>query len=317
MSDPFPACCDSPDEDHTRVCVHVFNEWQELKEKTTLPYHFRFAAGNPKYELVCEDCGNAGSAATRSLCYDCCDTVISKKALRRADMGPKVVDKEVGLRAEVHPLTFKADIQAVASVSVGGGWFAVTSDHRVISFNSEDSKFRVVAKLHDVFPTENALGILSDRSGSMVVVFEESKSKAVVLDTERGRVLLSLNRGDYCTQNCQYPLAFFERDGRTLLVHATDWNRVDISDPRTGELLTPRHPHQHQDGKAPPHYLDDFHCGLTVSPKGQWIISQGPMDHQQWLGLASLGQCALLGYQALVRRKRLGVRGWAFHYFAV
>lgn len=275
MSDPPPACCDSPDEPHTRVCPHLFNQWMELKAKVTLPYHFRFAAGSPKYELVCEDCGTSGSVATRSLCHDCCDTVIMNTTHRRADISPQIIDKSVGLMAEVRPLTLKADIQAVASAQAGGGWFAVTSDHRVIRFNNEDTQFSTVANLHEVFPSEKALGILSDRPGSMVVVFEESGSKAVVLDTERGSVLMSLDRGDYHTEHCKYSLAFFEQHGRTLLVHATDWNRVDISDPRKAELLTPRHPHRYEDGKAPPHYLDYFHCGLAVSPNGQWITSNG------------------------------------------
>lgn len=279
MSDSSPACCDSPDEPHTRVCLHLFNKWLELKAKVTLPYHFRFAAGSRKYELICEDCANSGRAATRSLCHDCCDTVIMNTTHRRADIRPKVIDKSVGLMTEVRPLTLKADLQAVSSAHAGGAWFAVTSDLRVISFHSEDSQFRPVANLQDVLPSGTARGILSDRTGSMVVVFEESGSKAVVLDTERGSVLMSLDRGDYHTEHCKYPVAFFERGGRTLLVHATDWNRVDVSDPRSAELLTSRHPHQYQDGQQPPHYLDYFHCSLAVSPNGKWITSNGWVWH--------------------------------------
>lgn len=273
------ACCDSPEEPHTPVCVHLFTEWLELKSKGRFPFHFRFAAGHPNYELVCEECGASGSATAQSFCHDCCDAVIITEGRRRADICPDVVDKSVGLRAELRPLAIKADIASVSAPDVGEAWFAVTSDLRVIRFRSEDSQVTQVANLHGLLPSDGPLGILSDRLGSMVVIFEECGSKGVVLEVEKGRLLMSLDRGNYHTEQCKYPLAFFERGERTLLVHATEWNRLDVSDPRTGELLTSR-PSPRYDGKQrPPHYLDYFHCGLAVSPDAKWITSNGWVWH--------------------------------------
>ncbi len=99
---------------------------------------------------------------------------------------------------------------------------------------------------------------------------------------QRGRVFqghraaMELDRDEYCADCSVFPAAFFERGGRTLFVHGTDWNRLDVSDPATGELLTPRGPTSYAKGEPQPeHYLDYFHAGLHVSPDGRWIAEDG------------------------------------------
>jgi hypothetical protein len=50
-----------------------------------------------------------------------------------------------------------------------------------------------------------------------------------------------------------------------------------MSAPDTGELLTSRTIEKYREGdrRLPPHYLDYFHCGLTVSPDDRWIVDDG------------------------------------------
>ncbi len=102
----------------------------------------------------------------------------------------------------------------------------------------------------------------------------------LIVDLETGRATMLLDRGDYHEDVSHFSIAFFSSDGRTLLVHATGWNRLDISDPATGELLTPRGPTSYiEDEPRPAHYLDYFHCQLTVSPDHQWIVDNGWVWH--------------------------------------
>ena len=90
------------------------------------------------------------------------------------------------------------------------------------------------------------------------------------------RKTMDLDRGDYRPETCVFPVAFVVHNGRTLLVHGTDWNRLDVSDPGTGALLTERGPTVCTDiDDVPPHYLDYFHAGLSVSPNGRWIADDG------------------------------------------
>jgi len=101
-----------------------------------------------------------------------------------------------------------------------------------------------------------------------------------VVGAQSGRVLMSLDRGDYHEDVSAFPVAFVRHAGRTVVVHATDWNRLDASDPATGECLTAREPTSYRTGEPrPPHYLDYFHGGLTVSPGGTRIADNGWIWH--------------------------------------
>lgn len=67
---------------------------------------------------------------------------------------------------------------------------------------------------------------------------------------------------------------------RELAIHRTAWNRLDISDPATGELVTDRRPTSYKAGEErPPHYLDYFHGALHVSPSGFHVLDDGWVWH--------------------------------------
>lgn len=87
-------------------------------------------------------------------------------------------------------------------------------------------------------------------------------------------------RKNYHEDSCNYSIAFFEKNNRTLLIHATNWNRLDVSDAETGQLLTERVPTPYKQGEPrPEHSLDYFHCGLLVSPDSQWVADNGWIWH--------------------------------------
>ena len=86
-----------------------------------------------------------------------------------------------------------------------------------------------------------------------------------------------------------------EWDLLAIVIHRTDWNRLDISDAATGELLSGRERTRYGQGEPrPSHYLDYFHGGLLLSPGGRWIADDGWVWHpvgvptvwdaQAWLG---------------------------------
>jgi hypothetical protein len=81
---------------------------------------------------------------------------------------------------------------------------------------------------------------------------------------------MTLDRGELPTEETQFPVAFVQNSGRTLLAHATAANRIDISDPRSGALCTLR------DHGARP--LDYVHGQLVPSPNSDWMADSG------WVG---------------------------------
>lgn len=123
---------------------------------------------------------------------------------------------------------------------------------------------------------EQPVGLSVSADGSLAAVVNTYGQHGVVIDLQTGLETMRLERDSYHSNISAFPVAFFEEDGRLLLVHGTGWNRLDVSDPKTGESLTGRVSPAYVSGKPlPEHYLDYFHCGLTVSPNQEWVVDNG------------------------------------------
>ncbi len=155
-------------------------------------------------------------------------------------------------------------------------WVALTASGSLVSV---DLAQRVTTSLAQLPPEsvnlEEDVSLHLARDGSMAAVVNTYKQQGVVIDLATGQATMRLQRGDYLRGNSVFSVAFFELDGRLLLAHATGWNRLDVADPRTGQILTQRDYPAHSREKPPEHYLDYFHCGLAVSPNGEWIADNG------------------------------------------
>jgi len=106
--------------------------------------------------------------------------------------------------------------------------------------------------------------------GTMAVVYERGGTKGLVL--QHGEHVREIDRSYYCANSYAYPVCFWSRGGRHLLVHCPDeYNRLEIEDALTGERLTPR-----AEGVEPE---DFFHSRLEVSPGGARLLSAGWVWH--------------------------------------
>lgn len=70
----------------------------------------------------------------------------------------------------------------------------------------------------------------------------ENKSicEGSIIYLQSGLEVLNLNAGDYHMQENPFPVCFVKHQGKNAVVHATDWNRLDITDLETGEIITDR-----------------------------------------------------------------------------
>ncbi|MER5890249.1 hypothetical protein ABT160_41020 [Streptomyces sp. NPDC001941] len=197
-----------------------------------------------------------------------------------------------------HQLDLRIDaVRAVVPVVEGDGerWILATDD-ALVELDTATGSARRITGLADVLPEalpgaedepESAweavfgteagdLVLAADRAGRYVAVAPAGGRYGVVVETATGAVAMELDRGDYHEDVCRFPLAFAEVSGRTVLLHATDWNRMDCSDPATGACLTERGTPEYSEESGPgAHYLDYFFCGLTVSPGGRRVVSDG------------------------------------------
>ena len=92
---------------------------------------------------------------------------------------------------------------------------------------------------------------------------------------------IELKRDGYHSDVSVYPLAFTEIHGRTLLIHGTKWNRLDLIDVSTGENLSerPSPSYNSETTTRDEHYLEYFHGQLHVSPDGKRVAETGWIWH--------------------------------------
>ncbi|MEZ4446946.1 MAG: hypothetical protein R3B72_48145 [Polyangiaceae bacterium] len=118
------------------------------------------------------------------------------------------------------------------------------------------------------------------RDGRSAAVVNDYGRQGQVIDLRHGRVTMQLDGGDYHPDTVPFSAAFVDVGGRSLLAHRTSWNRLDLSDPRDGALLTARGPTSYRRGEErPEHYLDYFHGALRVSPSHRRIADDGWVWH--------------------------------------
>ncbi|MGH3242542.1 MAG: hypothetical protein ACRDNL_19350 [Spirillospora sp.] len=164
----------------------------------------------------------------------------------------------------------------------GAGWLVLTADMRVARFDADGGAFEPLASAevpdepdHEPWAGHELRRRLhGSADGRFAAVVNDYGRYGAVIDLRTGRQTLALDGGDYRPSTVPFSVAFTEHRGRTVVVHRTAWNRLDVSDAATGELLTER-----TIGRESGHDLDYFHGRLHVSPDGEWIADDGWVWH--------------------------------------
>lgn len=164
----------------------------------------------------------------------------------------------------------------------------VTSDGALHSINLEkgESSHLCTVKLPDCPPCDDGdfFGPATYRlhatlDGRYAAIVVDKGRKGVVVETLSGKVTMHLDGGDYYEETVPFSACFVRFEGRNVLVHRTAWNRLDTSDPATGELLTKREIAPYETASPPEHYLDYFHGQILPSADGSRIFDDGWVWH--------------------------------------
>ncbi len=275
--------CGHDDSSGTGVCPHVRAGAAHLQ---------RFTGVGIEHELVCKAC--LADTAIERVCRACHDKASEDTDHHGFAGTPGIAVENSSLRFE-HLAAITPRVAVLRDLRPLSGadrdrWIGLTANRELVELDLDHDEVRRLATLpEELFqiadrpnlatdvPREAVLTLHVSRDGRLAAVVQQDHGLAgLVIDLETGTALMPLLRDDYCAEHCVHPFAFVEHAGRTLIVHGTDWNRLDVFDPRTRELLTPRGPHSYsRDEERPPHYLDYFHCGLTVSPDQRRIVDNG------------------------------------------
>jgi hypothetical protein len=266
-----------------RICAH-------LDRDTDWDYAQYFTGAGIEYGLVCMRCCREPEAIETNL-----REVTPERFAQIEEIGywerdrggilgrPQILERPTGLtfRHEetrlAHALPGEiADLRPIPASS-RSEWLALSPDGVLHRFDLGTGSAGRPINAFDPGPMlEPEWRLHVSAVGDMAAVVEAAGRYGVVLDLEAGRPTMRLDRGEYRFEHSDFPAAFFEVDGALRLVHGTDWNRLDVSDPRTGRLLTGRSLGPPREGeRLPEHYLDYFHGGLAASPDGEWIADNG------------------------------------------
>ncbi|MFD7645856.1 hypothetical protein ACFV4P_35045 [Kitasatospora sp. NPDC059795] len=159
----------------------------------------------------------------------------------------------------------------------GSAWLVLSGDGRLARWTPATGEVRDVARYREERPASEdgggvRLRLHVSRCGRWAAVVQDRGRYGAVVDLAAGAPVLELDGGDYCCETVPFALAFAEHGGRPVVVHRTDWNRLDVTDLVSGEVLTAR---GGPDGEGAEYDVDYFHGALALSPDGTRVYDGG------------------------------------------
>lgn len=115
-----------------------------------------------------------------------------------------------------------------------------------------------------------------DTDERFAAVVADFGTAGVVVDLPTGDTVMRLDAGDYCVETVPASVAFVQHPSHgTVLVHRTDWNRIDATALPSGRCLTARQSEDPAEADESSHYLDYFYGAIHASPQGRWLFCDG------------------------------------------
>lgn len=178
----------------------------------------------------------------------------------------------------------------VCAVSANYGHLLVLTTNGAlhgVNFDTGTSSELCVVDLPDI-PTGDdhphfgaaAYRLHASADGAHAAIVVDKGENGIVVAVLSGAVTMRLHGGDYHADTVPFSACFLCFEGKNVLIHRSDWNRLDAADPATGESLTARHIAEYKESNGrPEHYLDYFHGQLRLSPDGSRIFDDGWVWH--------------------------------------
>ena len=278
---PVSSCPHARSEEPYRACSHLI-------AKHDGDYLRCFTGVGQHYDVACRECSQAeGDVQSRlgPVCAWCFSDIESEGCWDGIVGRPAVVERRTSMlfsSRTVLTATLSAAITAIHGYRDGGGhaWLALCADGMLVRIAADSWTHTAVASLvGSALDLSTKIVVAVCHEGRFASLVNAHGQHGLVIDLTTGRQTMSLLRDDYHNQHCHFAATFAIHAGRTILIHATAWNRLDISAPDTGTLLTAREHEATAKDESPTHALDYFHGRVLVSPDQQWIVDDGWVWH--------------------------------------
>ena len=272
----------------SRMCRHLVGRGED-----GVPPHVRRLTGRGlDFDLLCAGCDGQPVELVVT-CEGCVAVYLDDdhRALTawRGEAGIAERPEPLDVRVRASPLPRgHGPVVDLAPVAGRAAWLLLAVDGTILHFDGGTGEAAALVTTTvpgegdhspwDGHPLRRRLHASTD--GRFAAVVNDFGHLGQVLDLRTGQVTIALHGGDYHSNTVPFSLAFAVHAGRTVVVHRTEWNRLEVSDPATGALLTTREITAYRVGRErPPHYLDYFHGALYASPDGRWLADDGWVWH--------------------------------------
>lgn len=208
-------------------------------------FHTWFTGRGIDHHWVCDRCAlypelPAGMIPCTDALYERCrDEVPWDGICGRAEIKQRL--SSLTFQHEEFPLSSPdgerwVDVQP--SPNSDGEWLVLLASGALALIAPRRGESQVLHRLSDLgFQIDDQTALRVSARGDYAAIYQTAnrwdtaKRLAGVVDLRTGAVTARIDRGDHHSDVSYFPIGFFESAGRSLLVAATDWNRLDISTP--------------------------------------------------------------------------------------
>lgn len=267
-------CRHAPELRTRHVCEHLLADIEEDHCQLLLePPPARAALAIPEHAMVCEQrCARLELDELLALelvpvCPACFAAIEEESYWDTGELGvlghlrPRVAAPPRSFRHT--PLPHAPRIEPSAALPLGQGWLVRDVGGALLRLDALGRARELAQPRLPSFSTEPKLH--ASPCGRWAALADAKQGLVWSLDD--AQPVLELARGDYHSRQTPFPLAFAELEGRSVLIHATDWNRVDLFELETRRNLSAR--------ELGPRAADYFHGRLDLSPNASRVISSG------------------------------------------
>ena len=173
------------------------------------------------------------------------------------------------------------NVLAIQCFNTQNGQYALFCDDKGVYHGNDKDGFILLAVLENIILLDRPIKIYYHFP--YICVTERYGLNAATVNIADKNVI-KFTREDYHCDVSSYSAGFLEHNGRVLLIHQTQWNRLDITDLETEKLLTEREVSVRDLGQKDEcggtiyehnNYIDYFHSLLHISPDGKHFLSNG------------------------------------------
>ncbi len=268
-----------------KICAHLFN--------ASAKQYFKYYTGhkNSAYYL-CERCIDTPEQpeSLHSQCWYCFHQKFSTTEFQLINK-PQSSPIKINWKRSCPqlPINYSIKILAASALKDSESILMVNAEKDLLKVNLNNgttSKITRITELHIDSITRLQL-IISDCQKYLAITAlnrEPASNEGLVINLISGERVFTLADYKYHSEETDYPIAFYIHQGQCCIIHASEWNRLDLTNLETKQCLTLRDINETSEAQRENALFTEWAGELKISPDGKRLATIGWVWHP--LGLA-------------------------------